>query len=753
MINRVRHFVLISAFLCLVAPGCYGWQFAPKTQNLEIGDILGLDAELTFRPSRGLKPLAPNRLLMIGEDGLLRTVEGEPTTCVTADGHGVPCVIASGGHVADGTSAQGVGTRPPQSSPVVGGKNSDALKREASPVVQQRAETTSRPGANLSAQLSATVPIVACTDTGTVNSIVCTAPNVTAYSNGMVAYVIPAAGNTGPAVINLNGLGGKAITKNGPVPLSGGELRVSVVTHLQYDGMRFHILDDRLPGRTADGSVLTPFPGTTVHVAIPPSGPASVQNVGTNMAKTAGVQDYGAKCDGFTDDKKAFDKAIASGATTLSLPTGTCLIDISGQTGRVFLISASVSFVGRGIGRSIILVSGKHSCSTRCTSYDTTLFTPANNVDLSFSDLSIRGPGNTITSKTGVGITVGYQTVLIYPDGPNNNISLTRVELSNAAFATKSDGGSGINYTLDSCDVSHTYMSAVGVFNSGGNVAITGSTIFHDLGTDTFDHGIYLNMPLASLTITPGVTFRNITGAGILYYESHADGNGPVSILGATFLDCQYAVIFAHTNASYLANVKPAIIDGIRVIGGGVMLDGPNITFANATLIYRPSNPNASVDGIRTGVFAVPSDNMVLRNNLIVGYPQRGISRDVGGMVSAHAVIDTNTISESSRGMLLYKLTDSSITNNTVIPAISGYGFFFAGPDLTRIRMDSNTCVPASGSTCLRLDSTLSSGVAIGGSGNDFSAGSYSIMALGTAVTTWTNTKINSGTIYPPEER
>src|ERR1039457_5260736 len=135
MINRVRHFVLISAFLCLVAPGCYGWQFAPKKQNLEIGDILGLDAELTFRRSRGLTPLAPNRLLIIGEDGLLRRVEGEPTTCVTADGHGVPCVIASGGHVADGTSAQGVGTRPPQGSRVVGGENSDALKRDASPVV------------------------------------------------------------------------------------------------------------------------------------------------------------------------------------------------------------------------------------------------------------------------------------------------------------------------------------------------------------------------------------------------------------------------------------------------------------------------------------------------------------------------------------------------------------------------------------------------------------------------------------------
>src|ERR1017187_1304544 len=75
---------------------------------------------------------------------------------------------------------------------------------------------------------------VACTDTGSANTVVCTVPNVTAYTNGMVAYVIPAAGNTGPTVINLNGLVGKAITKNGRAALTGGELRASVVTHLQY---------------------------------------------------------------------------------------------------------------------------------------------------------------------------------------------------------------------------------------------------------------------------------------------------------------------------------------------------------------------------------------------------------------------------------------------------------------------------------------------------------------------------------------
>lgn len=130
----MRHLVVISAFLYFRAPGCYGWQAAqvpeptsaaanstagePTKQHPEISDILGLDVSLALRPSQGLNPFAPNRLLMIGEDGLLRTVEGGPTACVTADGHSVPCLIGSGGDVTARTSAQGVATGPAKSSSV-----------------------------------------------------------------------------------------------------------------------------------------------------------------------------------------------------------------------------------------------------------------------------------------------------------------------------------------------------------------------------------------------------------------------------------------------------------------------------------------------------------------------------------------------------------------------------------------------------------------------------------------------------------
>lgn len=265
MKRSIPHFLLVSAFLNTLAPACCAWQVAPPKQNLEISDTLGLDVELALRPSRGLKPLAPNRLLMIGEDGLLRTVEGEPTTCVTADGHTVPCLIGSDGDVTARTSAQGVATGPAQSSALSGGKKAAALKPDTSTGRGPQGQAVSRPGASASAQLSSTAPIVACTDTGTVNSILCTVPNVTAYARGMTVYAIPAAGNTGAVTINVNGLGSVAVTKNGSAALSGGELLTGAVAQLQYDGTRFQVLNG-LPGSIDNGSVLTTLPGRTVKV-------------------------------------------------------------------------------------------------------------------------------------------------------------------------------------------------------------------------------------------------------------------------------------------------------------------------------------------------------------------------------------------------------------------------------------------------------------------------------------------------------
>lgn len=64
----------------------------------------------------------------------------------------------------------------------------------------------------------------------------------TAYVMGQLFRFLPTAANTGPATININGIGTKSITKNGTVALAAGDLAVGVATVLFYDGTQFQIV-------------------------------------------------------------------------------------------------------------------------------------------------------------------------------------------------------------------------------------------------------------------------------------------------------------------------------------------------------------------------------------------------------------------------------------------------------------------------------------------------------------------------------
>lgn len=101
------------------------------------------------------------------------------------------------------------------------------------------------------------------------NTIVATiAPGPTSYAAGQAFRFLSAGLNTGPVTLNINGLGAKAVTKNGAVALAGGEIPASAIIHVVYDGTQFQLAavpTGQLIGIqrfTANGTY-TPTPGTT----------------------------------------------------------------------------------------------------------------------------------------------------------------------------------------------------------------------------------------------------------------------------------------------------------------------------------------------------------------------------------------------------------------------------------------------------------------------------------------------------------
>lgn len=68
------------------------------------------------------------------------------------------------------------------------------------------------------------------------------APGPTAYVAGQTFRFVAAGANTGATTLNINGLGAKAITKNGTVAMVGGEIVSGATVEVIYDGTQFQMI-------------------------------------------------------------------------------------------------------------------------------------------------------------------------------------------------------------------------------------------------------------------------------------------------------------------------------------------------------------------------------------------------------------------------------------------------------------------------------------------------------------------------------
>lgn len=95
------------------------------------------------------------------------------------------------------------------------------------------------PGTNRRVLLSDLLP--SANAAGTDNYTASLASAFTSYISGRNVQIVFANPNTGAVTIDLNGLGPKAITKNGSTPLAAGDITAGQALFLYYDGTQFQI--------------------------------------------------------------------------------------------------------------------------------------------------------------------------------------------------------------------------------------------------------------------------------------------------------------------------------------------------------------------------------------------------------------------------------------------------------------------------------------------------------------------------------
>ena len=126
--------------------------------------------------------------------------------------------------------------------------------------------TLAKDAANVS-QIQNSNAILLATVAGTDTITASLSPALTSYANGQIFTLIPANTNTGPVTININGLGAKALTKNGSTALVAGDLVAGVTYSIQYDGTRFQKVAGSDYAKAGANSDITSLTGLTTPYA------------------------------------------------------------------------------------------------------------------------------------------------------------------------------------------------------------------------------------------------------------------------------------------------------------------------------------------------------------------------------------------------------------------------------------------------------------------------------------------------------
>ena len=144
------------------------------------------------------------------------------------------------------------------------------------------AATAATDAATLGQVQSTAAKLITVTGTDTITGTM--SPALTAYAAGQLFYFIANAANTGAMTINIDGLGAKAITRDGSTALIAGDVNTGEIVVICYDGTRFQMINaaNSFGNTTINGTLtVTGNTGLQANVSI-----TSTLSVGGTFAVT-----------------------------------------------------------------------------------------------------------------------------------------------------------------------------------------------------------------------------------------------------------------------------------------------------------------------------------------------------------------------------------------------------------------------------------------------------------------------------------
>jgi hypothetical protein len=210
--------------------------------------------------------------------------------------------------------------------------------------------------ANLGQVQSTVAKLISITGTDTVLGTM--SPTLTAYAAGQLFYFIASGANTGAVTLNIDGLGAKAITRDGSTALAAGDINSGEIVVVIYDGTRFQMINaaNSFGNTTINGTLtVTGNTGLQANVSV-----TSALSVGGTFAVT-GAATLGStlavtgKSNLPTVSTASANAAVAvitdlrvAGASITSANVGTAVVT-TGTVTNLTATSASVASVNAGV--------------------------------------------------------------------------------------------------------------------------------------------------------------------------------------------------------------------------------------------------------------------------------------------------------------------------------------------------------------------------------------------------------------------
>ena len=518
-------------------------------------------------------------------------------------------------------------------------------------------------------------------------------PTLTAYAAGQLFYYIAAGANTGAVTLNIDGLGAKAVTRDGSTALAAGDINSGEIVVVIYDGTRFQMIN-----------AANSFGNTTINGTLTVTGNTGLQ---ANVSITSTLSVGGT--------------FAVTGAATLG-----STLAVTGKSDLPTVSTASINAAVAVVTTGTVTNLTSTSASIASVNAGVALLTTATVTDLTASNASIASANIGNLQFTAASIASINAGVAVVTNLTATSASIASANVGTAVITT----GTVTNLTSTSASIASA-NAAVALITTGTvtNLTSTSASIASaNLGTAVVTTGTVTNLTATSASIasanasTAVVTNLTATGASI---ASANLGTGVVTALTVT----------GASVAS--ANVGTAVITTLTATGASVASINAGVALVTTGTVTNLTSTTASIASANIGVAAIGTLSFtgasiaslnagtatITTGNLTFSSTGQRITGDFGNATPSNRVMFQNSVTNASTQIEAIPngtaTTAGIVLSNNSDPNNSS-NFFIGTVGTTDCRLSGNsrgtgTLLPMTfytgGSERMRLDTSGNVGI------------------------------------------